>query len=417
MLDLAGLAGRYLVGSVLLGSVQRVNDQLAVSVRLVSTVDGSQLWTGRYNVTVDDVFTLQQKMAAEIIGAVETELGVELPAKVRDVFNEARYGTQDLRAYEMWRKSLELKNIYGGSGQSSKPKYEEALEYNLKAVEIDPNFAMGFASLGYTYYILSYMRGDPEDRAAAIRALDRAIELDPDNDVAIGHRVIMAGEDGDWELAADLPEHLEKLTDLALMFRAFSAYQVALVNLGRWDEAASVLDRFQKRVDQSPELFLPDDRIHWELAYMLIGLRRDYAQVIDRYGQRIEDDWSWAPPVSEAIVFAYRTMNREAEALEVHLAAQPEGSRELLRKAYTEGGWSNLLRATETDGERRGARCNVFLLAELHADTALFDCMQHLKVGLFGYWVMPHFDPYRQDPRFLAILDAHHIVGYRNFPF
>jgi len=416
-LDLADLAGRYQVGSVLLGSIQRVEDELAVSARLISTADGSQAWTGRYDVTVGNVFTLQQNMAAEIIRAIETELGIELPPKMREMFNDARYGTSDLRAYEMWRRSLELKNIYGGSGPPSKQKYEEALEYNLKAVEIDPNFAMGFASLGFTYYVLSYLHGDPEDRAAAIRAYERAMELDPGNVIAIANRIVIASEDEDWALSVRLAAGLKEITDLAGVFRAFTAYQLALANLGRWDDAEAMLDRLLKRVDRSPEVFLPDDQVHWELAFALISLRRDYDQLIERYGQRIENDWSWAPPAKPAIVFAYRAAKREAEAVEVYLAREPEAARELLRKAYAEGGWSNLLRATEADRQRRGARCDSFLAAELHEDAALYDCMQQKSPGFYTIWMMPQFDAYRDDPRFLAILDAHHIVGYRNRPF
>ena len=61
--------GRTLsVAFVLEGSVRKSGDALRVTVRLVSTSDGYQLWSRRYDRGIDDIFAVQDDIAREIAG-------------------------------------------------------------------------------------------------------------------------------------------------------------------------------------------------------------------------------------------------------------------------------------------------------------------------------------------------------------
>ena len=64
--------GRALnVGFVLEGSVRKSRKALRVTVQLVSTTDGYQLWSRRYDRQVDDVFAVQDEIATAIAGALQ----------------------------------------------------------------------------------------------------------------------------------------------------------------------------------------------------------------------------------------------------------------------------------------------------------------------------------------------------------
>lgn len=56
------------VAFVLEGSVRKSGDALRVTVRLVSTSDGYQLWSRRYDRRIDDIFAVQDDIACEIAG-------------------------------------------------------------------------------------------------------------------------------------------------------------------------------------------------------------------------------------------------------------------------------------------------------------------------------------------------------------
>ena len=134
--------------------------------------------------------------------AIEAELGVELPPDRMLVFNEARYGASDVRAYELWRKALDLK--FSNNLRASDEDLHQALQYNLEAVAIDPNFDMGYVGLGATYGLVWRRSGDPRDREAQKKAFDRALQLDGQNVVAIGNRANLAAEDRDWTMVVEL---------------------------------------------------------------------------------------------------------------------------------------------------------------------------------------------------------------------
>ena len=66
--------GRTLdVDYVLEGSVRKSVNALRVTVRLVSTNDGYQLWSRRYDKQIDDLFAVQDDIAREIVGMLRTQ--------------------------------------------------------------------------------------------------------------------------------------------------------------------------------------------------------------------------------------------------------------------------------------------------------------------------------------------------------
>ncbi|HXQ13911.1 MAG TPA: hypothetical protein VN814_04730 [Caulobacteraceae bacterium] len=56
---------------VLEGSVRRAGDRVRIGVQLIDAKDGVQIWTHRFEDTLDDVFALQNKVALSVAGKIE----------------------------------------------------------------------------------------------------------------------------------------------------------------------------------------------------------------------------------------------------------------------------------------------------------------------------------------------------------
>ena len=61
------LGVRYLLE----GSVRKSADRVRIAVKLVDAIDGSQVWTDRFEDTLTDIFALQDRVALSVAGAIE----------------------------------------------------------------------------------------------------------------------------------------------------------------------------------------------------------------------------------------------------------------------------------------------------------------------------------------------------------
>lgn len=169
--------GRELgVSHVLEGTVrwQRAPDgraRVRVTPQLVSTEDGTHLWTEVYDEPLDEIFRVQSDIAQKVVRALDVTL---LDPQRRAV--EA-VPTRNVEAYDYYLRG----NDYMKRGLEARYAHAAVQMYE-RAVELDPRFALAYARLArinsriYWFY---YDRS--EDRLArAKRAVDRALELELD---------------------------------------------------------------------------------------------------------------------------------------------------------------------------------------------------------------------------------------------
>jgi len=121
------------VRNILEGSVRKSGNHLRVTAQLVRADNGYHLWSETYNSTVDDVFKTQDEIAGAVVGALKVSLlGKETPnAKV----------TTSTEAYDLYLQARSL--IYRDTSDDSLKAY--AILH--KAVDLDPNFALAWATL------------------------------------------------------------------------------------------------------------------------------------------------------------------------------------------------------------------------------------------------------------------------------
>jgi len=151
------------------GTVERVR----VTPQLIRAADDTSLWVEVYEFAMDDIFSVQSKIA----GSVVSELGLTLLEHERGSL-DAR-PTANMDAYQAFLRGRFL----ASQAHFTLSTWLSAIDNFEHAVALDPAFALAWAELSRAHARLVYFRYDisPERHGRALRALSRARELAPDS--------------------------------------------------------------------------------------------------------------------------------------------------------------------------------------------------------------------------------------------
>jgi serine/threonine protein kinase len=185
-------AARHLnAETVLAGSLQQSGKRIRVSVQLLRTATGETLWAQSFDVSSGDVFAVQDEIARQVAG----QLSLKLDAGQRRDFEKR--STANPQAFEFYSKSLyHLGNRMRGGEVSL------AIELLKKAVELDPDYALAHAQLGYAYAVYGvFIMDDSASIDLATKHLTEAEKLDPRlPKIHEGRSVLLYSRFGNWNL-------------------------------------------------------------------------------------------------------------------------------------------------------------------------------------------------------------------------
>ena len=161
----------YQLDYIIDGTIQVIDDQIRVNVALLDVVlDFEVVWSGYFDGRLDDLFSLQHRIASETVAQVDPELFQRGPAfrePVRTDIAEAHHSV--LTAIQ-------------GIFRLDRAKFMRARELLAKAIELDPDYAAAHAWMGY-WSIMAVGQGwveDPRDvTTLAGASAERAVLLDP----------------------------------------------------------------------------------------------------------------------------------------------------------------------------------------------------------------------------------------------
>jgi TolB-like protein/Tfp pilus assembly protein PilF len=171
--NLREIAKQLGVATILEGSVQKAADQVRVNVQLVNALTDSHLWAETYDRKLTDIFRVESEIAKGIADSLQAKLtsGEEQALAVRPTNNPEAYDAY-LRglAFEA-RSTYSIENLMKGIG------------FYERAVELDPDFALGWARLSRAHAILYFAGADPTAARhdAAKSALENAQKLQPNS--------------------------------------------------------------------------------------------------------------------------------------------------------------------------------------------------------------------------------------------
>ncbi len=167
-LDIPVIAAELRVRAVVTGRVLQRGAKLQVSAELSDAVSESQLWGDRFARSSDDIFSVQEEVASEIVKS----LRLRLSAAERDQL--VRRYTEDSIAYRAYLRGRYQWNKRTQDG------FLRAIEHFQEAIERDPNYALAHAGLADAYNVLGYYNYLPPREAypRAKAAASRALEID-----------------------------------------------------------------------------------------------------------------------------------------------------------------------------------------------------------------------------------------------
>jgi eukaryotic-like serine/threonine-protein kinase len=350
--DVRSIAEKLGVANLLEGSVRKLGGQMRITAQLIKASDGTHLWSQSYNRSVNDIFQVQDEIAARVTQALDAALHVNAAATadrpqnveaytllLRGNFFFERNKNGDLdRAQRQYQQALvrdpgyvqawtSLARVYtfqGYNHELSPGKAEsKVLESLRRALAINPNSAAAHRWLGQTYQAYDW------DWENAQRELERAVSLDPtgvdgwaSRENLAYLRAQMSGQVGDIVQLAQEDLARNPLDTTALKFLAGMQFFA-----GKFADSTATLNRALKLepadIDlqaqsawnllvtgnataavAAAEKFADEDSKIWILAmaYWSLGKKSDADLALDKLRRKI----GASDPTAIADIYAYR---------------------------------------------------------------------------------------------------------------
>ena len=174
------------------GSVRRAGSKIRVTAELIVPENGEQLWAGRYDRDIGDLFAVQDDITANLCTALVPEI-YRAESSI-----PARSLTTDLTAWDRFLRGLS--HYY----QPSKADYERSIALFREAIALDPTLAIARAYLATILMQgiqFGWIRSTRELWAEAISLAEASVRLDPRSSFAYSALSYAHAMEGDHEVA------------------------------------------------------------------------------------------------------------------------------------------------------------------------------------------------------------------------
>ena len=198
-LDVAEIGRQLRVNHVLEGSVRKSGTTLRITTQLIEAETGFHLWSQTFDRKLEDVFAIQDEIAAAIATELETRLTTEQNTASTPI---------NMEAYGLYLKARGL------VAARSESKLLEAIDILKAAIELEKEYAPAMATLAKAYAVLPWFSGElpvGEAREEARLWANRALALDSNNTEALSTLgIVLSESDMNWVGARDLLERALK---------------------------------------------------------------------------------------------------------------------------------------------------------------------------------------------------------------
>jgi TolB-like protein/class 3 adenylate cyclase/Flp pilus assembly protein TadD len=265
--DVKQVARELGVRYVLEGSVRKAGNRVRITGQLIDTATGAHIWADRFDGALDDIFELQDQVAASVAGVIEPKL------RQSEIERASRKPTEDLSAYDFYLRAVAESHKADATAG--------AIAFARQALAIDPLYAPAASMIGWLRHVdamagvqlsgsevaeaLSLTRkaiesgkDDPEvlwrsaasmsllagERAAAIRIVERALALNPSSASAWFIYGGLHCQENRPSEAMDAIRRAMRLSPLdPLLFSMEWVLGHALMLAGRFEDAIERIDR------------------------------------------------------------------------------------------------------------------------------------------------------------------------------
>jgi tetratricopeptide (TPR) repeat protein len=169
--------GRALgVRYVLEGSVRKAAHRVRITAQLIATATAAHLWADRFDGTLENIFELQDRVSASVVGAIAPKL------EQFEIERAKRKPTESLDAYDYYLRGMASVHRWTDAAIS------DALRLFYRAIELDPDFASAYGMAAWCYArrkANGWMSDVEQELAETERVARRAVELGKDDAVAL----------------------------------------------------------------------------------------------------------------------------------------------------------------------------------------------------------------------------------------
>jgi adenylate cyclase len=175
------------------GSVRRAGTKIRVTAELIAPENGEQLWTGRYDRDIGDLFAMQDELTTDLCAALAPEIyRAEAHAPART--------STDLTAWDRFLRGLS--HYY----RQTKTDFETSIGLFKEAIALDPTLSIAHAYLatmmvqGVQY---GWIKSTSQLWTEAMNLAESSVRLDPRSSFAFACLSYMHAMDGSYEAAME----------------------------------------------------------------------------------------------------------------------------------------------------------------------------------------------------------------------
>jgi len=184
------------------GSVRRAGAKIRVTAELIAPENGEQLWAGRYDRDIGDLFAMQDEITTSLCAALAPEIyRAEASAP-------ARSSSTDLTAWDRFLKGLS--RYY----RHTKADFETAIDLFREAIALDPALSIAHAYLA-TILVQAvqygWIKSTSQLWAEAMSLAESSVRLDPRSAFAFQILSYMHAMEGHYEAAMEAAKRAVKL--------------------------------------------------------------------------------------------------------------------------------------------------------------------------------------------------------------
>jgi len=289
------------VAHVLEGSVRKMGNRVRITAQLIEASSDSHLWSQTYDRELDDIFAVQDEIAAAISEALKMKLALVAGEAVQPTAIRAA----NTDAYDAYLRGRELIYLRG------RQNLQEAVRHLERSLRLDEMFAPAHAQLAIATLLYKAPTWE-EAKRKAIRHLDRAQELEPDlAEAHAGQALLTLSSDPQSAI-----EHARKaLASNPNYGDAMLWMYLPLANLGRYEEAFATL----KQVLVTDPLSVAG-RINYAFWLGAIGRFEEAHEMADQllvqrpasaYIAHAETSFIWEGKIAEGLSWALRSQAAE----------------------------------------------------------------------------------------------------------
>ncbi len=260
----AELGANYLLE----GSVQKHKDSIRIIVQLIDAINDKHLWSDKYDFELKNVFTIQSEISKQIANELNTIIS---PAGIEQIEKKP---TENLEAYNLYLKGRFFWHL------RTEEDLNKSIYYFKKALELDSDYALAYAGLADTYFVMGWWGWLPKNKGFTKGKEYAQKALSIDNTITEAHAtlgVIIAWDEWKWKEA-------EKELKMAISLNPNNAtahqYYAELLNiLGRNKEVKEQIDLALKLNPYS----LMMNRVKCYFYYNTV----DYKKAIEAYSHSL----------------------------------------------------------------------------------------------------------------------------------